>query len=120
MTTETKYNIKILYNSNNEKLCSTCKNYFPLDFYHSNGWDSKGNLKLRGECKICRKVSNRRNYLKRRKTKKFIENLCISIDKQDEEKLKKLLENDNNCDLLLKIINKLEGLDSIKNATSHV
>ena len=114
MTTETQYNIKILYNSNNEKLCSRCKNYFPLDFYHSNGYDNKGIIKLRGECKSCRKVSNRKNYLKRRKTKKFIENLCISIEKQDEEKLKKLLENDNNCDLLLKIINQLEGLEKDK------
>ena len=114
MTTETQYNIKILYNSNNEKLCSKCKKYLSLDYFHSNGKDINGNLRLRGECKLCRKISNRRNYLKRRKTKKFIEDLYVSIDKQDEEKLKKILDNNNNCDLLLKIINKLEGLEKDK------
>lgn len=113
MTTENQYNIKVLY-KNDEKLCSKCKNYYPLTFYHSNGYDDKGNLKLRGECKSCRKVSNRKNYLKRRKTKKFIEDLYVSIDKQDEEKLKKILEDDNNCDLLLKIINQIENLEKDK------
>ena len=108
MTTETQYNIKILYNSNNEKLCSKCKNYFPLDFYHSNGYDNKGIIKLRGECKSCRKISNRQNYLKRKKTKvntkNIIDDVKIILDKDDEKKLLELIENGDKCKLLLKLL----------------
>ena len=111
MTTETQYNIKILYNSNNEKLCSKCKNYFPFTFYHSNGKDINGNLKLRGECKLCRKISNRQNYLKRKKTKTNTKNILddvkIILDKDDEKKLLQLIENEDKCKILLKILDKV-------------
>lgn len=111
MTTETQYNIKILYNSNNEKLCSKCKNYYPLDFYHSNGYDNKGIIKLRGECKSCRKVSNRRNYLKRTKTKvntkNVLDDVKIILDSDDEKKLLELIENEDKCKILLKLLDKV-------------
>ena len=102
---------KILYNSNNEKLCSKCKNYYPLDFYHSNGYDNKGIIKLRGECKSCRKISNRKNYLKRRKTKvntkNVLDDVKIILDSDDEKKLLELIENEDKCKILLKLLDKV-------------
>jgi len=102
---------KILYNSNNEKLCSKCKNYYSLDFYHSNGYDNKGIIKLRGECKSCRKISNRKNYLKRTKTKTNTKNILddvkIILDSDDEKKLLELIENEDKCKILLKLLDKI-------------
>lgn len=99
-----KYNIKVLYNGNNEKLCSKCKKYFSFDCYHSNGRDKDGKIKLRGECKYCRKVSNRKFYLKRTQKKNFIKELEKSLTNNDEDLLKKLLDNEENCKMILKIL----------------
>lgn len=56
---ESKRNKK--YNEKGEKICCKCKIFKPLDKFHSNG-----NGKKRGECCECRKLSNKKAYLKRK------------------------------------------------------
>jgi len=104
-------NYKILYNSNNEKLCSQCNKYLSLDCFHSNGKNDKGITKLRGECKMCRKISNRKNYLRRKKskvnTKNILDDVYIVLENEDEKKLLEIIENEDKCKILLKILDKV-------------
>lgn len=108
---ESKYNIKVLYNENNEKLCSTCNKYVDINLYHSNGKNKDGKYKLRSECKFCRKQTNRKNYLKRKekanKTENFLELLHKHADNNEE--LLKVLSDENNCKLLINLIKLLDA-----------
>jgi len=59
---------KILYiNDGKTKLCSMCKIYKDVLEYPSNGYGG-----IRGECKVCRKKTNRAYYLRRKEKQNLI------------------------------------------------
>lgn len=65
----------------NTKICSKCGKEKPLSDYHKNGFDSHGNQKYRGYCKVCANNIEKARY---RKKKQFIESLKESCIKCGE------------------------------------
>jgi len=63
-----------VYKDGNQKLCSKCKVYKGMDQYYGNG---KGK-KVRSECTVCRKETNRITYLKRKAKLEKLKN-CENI-----------------------------------------
>ena len=59
------------------KKCSKCQRELPLNMYHKNGFDSKGNQKYRGYCKDCANSIERERYQKK---KTYVDNqkqVCV-------------------------------------------
>ena len=52
------------------KICSKCNRELPLDHYHKNGFDNKGQQKYRGYCKDCANNLEKARY---RKKKEYID-----------------------------------------------
>jgi len=101
---------KPLYNEKNEKKCSRCQKYYSKNFYTSNGLDINGNIKIRGECKGCRKIINQIRYQNKKekmKTNKQLTNeLYTILETKDDNKLQKLLDDEDTCKFILKILEK--------------
>lgn len=65
------------------KICSKCGEEKPLSEYHKNGFDSNGNQKYRGYCKICANNIEKERY---RRKKQFTESLKESCIKCGESR----------------------------------
>lgn len=48
------------------KICSKCHRELPLNMFHKNGFDSKGQQKYRGYCKDCANSIERARYQKKK------------------------------------------------------
>ena len=59
------------------KICSKCHRELPLNMYHKNGFDSKGQQKYRGYCKDCASSIERARYQKKKAYVNEQKQVCV-------------------------------------------